>query len=131
MTLVISCEFCLIFKNSFSIEHLEWLLLRLLKNEMISQNSTSSTSNHCVKSVQIRSYFWPVFSCIQSKYRKIGTRNKSVIGHFSLSVRPLPPVCTCLNGQLWELIFGWCSLKKVFLKISQSLHENTCVGVSF
>ena len=61
---MISCEFCLIFKNSFSIEHLEWLLLRLLKNEMISQNSASSRSNHCVKSVQIRSYFWPVFSCI-------------------------------------------------------------------
>ena len=59
-----SCEFCLIFKNSFFIEHLEWLLLRLLKNEMISQNSASSRSNHCVKSVQIRSYFWPVFSCI-------------------------------------------------------------------
>ena len=25
---------------------------------------------HCVNSVQIRSYFWSVFSCIQSKYRK-------------------------------------------------------------
>ena len=25
---------------------------------------------HCVKSVQIRSYFWSIFSCIQSEYRK-------------------------------------------------------------
>ena len=23
---------------------------------------------HCVKSVQIRSYFWPVFSCIRTEY---------------------------------------------------------------
>ena len=57
---------------------------------------------HCVKSVQLRSYFWSVFSCIrreygdlrskspgnlriQSEYRKIQTRNNSVIGHFSRS----------------------------------------------
>ena len=32
----------------------------------------------CVKSAQIRSYFW-------SEYRKIKTRNNSVFGHFSLS----------------------------------------------
>ena len=32
------------------------------------------------------SYF-PVFSCIQSEYRKIRTRNNSVFGHFSRSVR--------------------------------------------
>ena len=57
---------------------------------------------HCLKSVQIQSYFWSVFSCIrtedgdsvfspntvriQSKYRKILTRNNSVFGHFSHSV---------------------------------------------
>ena len=51
---------------------------------------------HCLKSAQIRSYFWSVFSCIrteygeilrilptQSEYRKKRTRNKSVFGHFS------------------------------------------------
>ena len=57
----------------------------------------------CVKSIQIRSYFWPVFSCIwteygdllrlrrfiQSEYRKIRTRNNSVFGHFSHSIRDL------------------------------------------
>ena len=49
---------------------------------------------HCVKSVQIRSYFWLVFSCIRieyvdllrSEYRKIRTRNNSVFGHFSRTV---------------------------------------------
>ena len=41
---------------------------------------------HCMKNVQIQSYYWSVFSCIQSKYRKIRTRNYSVFGHFSCSV---------------------------------------------
>ena len=38
---------------------------------------------HCVKSVQIRSYFWSIFSCIRTEYRKIRTRNNSAFGHFS------------------------------------------------
>ena len=51
---------------------------------------------HCVKSIQIGSFFWSVFSCIrteygdnsvnlriQSEYRKIRTRKISVFGHFS------------------------------------------------
>ena len=42
-------------------------------------------TRYCVKSVQLRSYFWSVFSCIQSGYRKIQTRNNSVVGHFSRS----------------------------------------------
>ena len=41
---------------------------------------------HCVKLVQIRSYFWSVFSCIWTEYRKIRTRNNSVCGHSSRSV---------------------------------------------
>ena len=67
---------------------------------------------HCLKSVQIQSFFWSVFSCIrteyslyfpyseyssyslysrsiqsissiQSEYRKIRTRKNSIFGHFS------------------------------------------------
>ena len=37
---------------------------------------------NCVKSVQIQSYFWSVFSCIQFEYRKTRTTNNSVVGHF-------------------------------------------------
>ena len=37
-----------------------------------------NTSLHCVKSAQIRSYFW-------SEYRKIRNRNNSTLGHFSRS----------------------------------------------
>ena len=39
----------------------------------------------CMKNVQIRSFFWSVFSYIQSKYRKMRTRKYSVFGYFSLS----------------------------------------------
>ena len=54
--------------------------------------------HRCVKSVQLRSFFWSVFSFIlteygiygvnlrnQSEYRKIRTRKTSVFGHFSRS----------------------------------------------
>ena len=41
---------------------------------------------HCGKIVQIRSYFWSVFSCIQPEYRKIQTRNNSVFEQFSSSL---------------------------------------------
>ena len=38
---------------------------------------------HCVKSVQIRSFFKSVFFCIRTEYGIIRTRKKSVFGHFS------------------------------------------------
>ena len=37
---------------------------------------------HCVKGVQIRSFFWSVFSCIQSEYRKILTRKNPYLDTF-------------------------------------------------
>ena len=39
----------------------------------------------CVKNVQIRSFFWSVFSRIQSECGEIPTRKNSVFGHFSSS----------------------------------------------
>ena len=43
------------------------------------------TNYHCVKSVQIRSFFWSVFSRIRTEYGEM-TRKYSVFGHFSHSV---------------------------------------------
>ena len=40
---------------------------------------------HWVKSLQIQSFFWSVFSCIWTEYRKIRARKNSVFGHFSRS----------------------------------------------
>ena len=61
--------------------------------------SVTGLDLHCVKSVQIRSFFWSIFSRIrtghgdflvnlriQSECRKILTRKNSVFGHFSRSV---------------------------------------------
>ena len=39
---------------------------------------------HCVKSVRIRSYFWSIFSCIRTEYRKIAAWNNSVFCEFRL-----------------------------------------------
>ena len=47
---------------------------------------------YCVKSVQIRSYFWSIFSCNQSEFRTIRTRNNSVFGHFSRSDMKYPEI---------------------------------------
>ena len=44
-----------------------------------------NVNNDCLKSVQIRSYFWFVFSWIRTEYRKIQTINNSVFEHFSRS----------------------------------------------
>ena len=40
----------------------------------------------CVKSIQVRRFFWSAFSCIQSEYRKIRTKKNSIFGHFPRSV---------------------------------------------
>ena len=37
-----------------------------------------SSMRHCLKSIQIRSFLWSVFSCIRTEYRKIRSRNNSV-----------------------------------------------------
>ena len=41
---------------------------------------------HCLKKVQIRSYFWSVLSSIRTEYSKTRTRNNSVFAHFSGSI---------------------------------------------
>ena len=42
-------------------------------------------NKHYVKSVQIRSFFWTVSSCVWTEYGKIETRKNSVFGNFSRS----------------------------------------------
>ena len=53
--------------------------------------ASSSFKIHCVKSIQLRSFFWSVFSIYSVSLRiqfgcgEIQTRRKSVFGHFSRS----------------------------------------------
>ena len=45
----------------------------------------TTQENQYVKIVQILRFFWSVFPCIQSEYRKIRTIKNSIFGHFSRS----------------------------------------------
>ena len=87
---------------------------------------------HCVKSVQIQSYFWSVFSCIRTEYRdslysgqiqENTDQKKSVFRHFSSSER--------VRRQMTEVVTWSCFVKKMLLRISQNSRVNTCAGVSF
>ena len=63
--------------------HMQNKILKIGKSRR--QRRSFSRNTNCMKSIQIRSYFWRVFSCIQSEFSKIWTRNNSVLGHFSRS----------------------------------------------
>ena len=65
----------------------------LIQRYIDKKTVPSITEYHCLKSVQIRSYFCSVFSVFglnagryQSEYRKMRTRNDSVFGHSSRRV---------------------------------------------
>ena len=77
-----------------------FLNINLLNNQWnnhhtVFLHTSLMSKNQCVKSVQIRSFFWSVFSCIwteyswnlriQSEYRKTRTRKNSIFGRFSRS----------------------------------------------
>ena len=54
---------------------------------------------HCAKSVQIRSFFWSVFSRLRTECRKIRTRKNSVFGYFQRS----DMICViCENDFQWS-----------------------------
>ena len=48
---------------------------------------TCLRNSHWVKSIQIRSFLLSVISRIRTEYKKIGTRENSVFGHFSNSTQ--------------------------------------------
>ena len=68
--------------NEFSVSEADGEKDKLINMTMIKY--------HCVKCVQIRSFFWSVFSRIQSECGKIRTRKNFVFGHFSRSVSDKP-----------------------------------------
>ena len=62
--------------------------LLLLHEEFVNDFFRNGKFNcymyHCVKSVQIRSFFWSVFPCIRAYYTELRVKI-SVFGHFSCS----------------------------------------------
>ena len=71
--IIILCWFIVIFCKT-----LEWWYD--LYNFLNDLNLLNWKLCHCMKSVQIRSFFWSVISCIQFGYRKMRTRKNSVLG---------------------------------------------------
>ena len=85
------------------------------------------------KSVQIRIYFWSVFSCIQSEYRKIRTTNNSAFGHFPRSVAPNDRELFLDGIEDWERISNFCMLHVVYEKEHYEYYEqeNFCITLFF
>ena len=92
----------------------------------------------CLKSVQMRNFFWSAFPCIQSKYRKIRTRKKYVSGHFSRSVSShhwffisflkLPLHKICKNTGFHWPVFPHIRTES---KNSNRVSENPCSGIFY
>ena len=57
-------------------------------------------NEHCMKSVKIRSFFWSVFSCIQSEYRKIQTKKNPYLDTFDAVERRGLPLTENLLGDV-------------------------------
>ena len=72
-----------------------------------------------MKSVQIRSFFWSIFFCIQSEYRKIRTRKNFVFGHFSRSVT----IYMFNESELTESLVGKSSIRSSNFKINKPSSE--------
>ena len=61
------------------------LIIHNVQLRLVLNHYSLQPVNHCVESVHIRSFFWSVFSCIQTEYRKIRTGKNSVFWYFSRS----------------------------------------------
>ena len=76
---------------TLSCQFLSWLNSNYF-HECVALNWTGSNITLCAKDVQIRSFFWSVFSVslrIQSECREIPTRKNSALGHSPRSILPL------------------------------------------
>ena len=72
----------LFYHNNYLHKWLVHFLICLLLNLL---SPLMGWPTHCVKSVQIQSFFWSIFFCIRPEYRKIRTKKISVFGHFPCS----------------------------------------------
>ena len=71
------------FKSWYKIVSLELL---------VAVNSDFSVILHCVKSVQIRSYFWSVFSCFRTEYGDL-LRKSPNTGKYGPEITPYLDTC--------------------------------------
>ena len=78
-----SADTCKFFHTN-TINTISWSICSILRYH---SGQRKMWNRHGVKSVQIRNFFWSVFSCIWAEYRKIRTKNNSAFGHFSCRER--------------------------------------------
>ena len=79
--------------------------------------SKQECRKHCVKSVQIQSFFWSIFSCIRTEYGDIlRTEYKEILRISPYSVRSIPPYSLRIQGNtdqkklsIWTLFTQWRS----------------------
>ena len=56
-------------------------------------------------------FFWSLFLCIRTKYRKIRTRKNSVFGHFSRSVKTREPRFCRRSAFAWKYYMNYVLLR--------------------
>ena len=64
---------------------------------LVAVNSDFSVILHCVKSVQIRSYFWSVFSCIQTEYWDLRSKSPQISRLSPNTGKYGPEITPCLD----------------------------------
>ena len=89
----------------------------------------------------MQSYFWSVFFCSQSEYRKMRIRNNSVFGHFSLS--DMQPQCTSINDEnnFWRYATDFINKNKtvrniyiklkILIKLFTIVADFNCIFINF
>ena len=98
--------------------------------------------NHCVKSAQIRSFFWSVLSCIQSEYRPEKTRTLFTqwikVKILVTQIWPTYSYSTGFDGLLVQFlihchnilvnnlryIISWVNFAGIFISLNQHLINN-------
>ena len=83
--------------------------------------------------------WYKVWLSFKPRYNENSQRKmfwKAVLGHFSSwkkwrVLREEKVLVSWKKGPVPEVVTQWCSVKKVFLEISQNSLENTCGRVSF
>ena len=80
---------------------------------------------HCVKSVQMRRYFWSIFSCIRSEYRKIQTKETSIFGQFPRNGSIMRFSCYNFMLPLATHLFGNQYSYSISNEIGQQLIKHT------
>ena len=78
-------KFLRIFRSSGTVVFRKKGILKNFTKKGVSflKKFQAEACNHCMESVEILSFLWPVFSRIRTEFGKIRTRKNSIFWHFS------------------------------------------------